>query len=186
MGTYRKNSAATQRFSETMKSVWKEQMKSRLSFLLETSNAPSRVATPIVDFINALQLSDEEVTKKSKSLVDTIVAMDAEEGEAQAKEDEEWSQMATQGLSETNDYSVSMGARRVQQEKDSAEIARRHKAIEDINAEMNTNEVEIRSVGDATVRKTKECDIDYIEFDTIIEMAKEELVNVQRLNSLLR
>merc|ERR1712054_592781 len=139
--TYRKNSAATQRFSETMKSVWKEQkaadanavnredgdvdmekgfvnnrapwgvapdgtpakpkeeemtkeqMKSRLSFLLETSNAPSRVATPIVDFINALQLSDEEVTKKSKSLVDTIVAMDAEEGEAQAKEDEEWSQM---------------------------------------------------------------------------------------------
>merc|ERR1712178_225414 len=232
--TYRKNSAATQRFSETMKSVWKEQkaadanavnredgdvdmekgfvnnrapwgvapdgtpakpkeeemtkeqMKSRLSFLLETSNAPSRVATPIVDFINALQLSDEEVTKKSKSLVDTIVAMDAEEGEAQAKEDEEWSQMATQGQSETNDYSVSMEARRVQQEKDSAEIARRHKAIEDINAEMNTNEVEIRSVGDATVRKTKECDIDYIEFDTIIEMAKEELVNVQRLNSLLR
>merc|ERR1712178_81079 len=232
--TYRKNSAATQRFSETMKSVWKEQkaadanavnredgdvdmekgfvnnrapwgvapdgtpakpkeeemtkeqMKSRLSFLLETSNAPSRVATPIVDFINALQLSDEEVTKKSKSLVDTIVAMDAEEGEAQAKEDEEWSQMATQGQSETNDYSVSMEARRVQQEKDSAEIARRHKAIEDINAEMSTHEVEIKNIGAASRLKTKECDIDYIEFDTIIEMAKEELVNVQRLNSLLR
>ena len=108
--TYRKNSAATQRFSNTMKSVWKDQkaadanavnrgdgdidmekgfvnnrapwgvapdgtpakpkeeqeltkdqMRSRLSFLIETSNAPSRVATPIVDFINALQTNDGEL-----------------------------------------------------------------------------------------------------------------------------
>merc|ERR1712093_630111 len=232
--TYRKNSAATQRFSQTMSAVWKEQkaadanavnrgdgdvdmekgfvnnrapwgvapdgtpakpkeeemtkdqMKSRMQFLLETSNAPARVAAPLVDFINALQLSDGELAQKSKSLVDTIVAMDAEEGEAQAKEDDEWYQLTTQGQGETNDYSSSMEARRVQQEKDSAEIADNHKRIEDINDAKNTNEVEISKVGDASRRKVIECDIDYIEFDTIIEMSKEELVNVQRLNSLLR
>merc|ERR1712057_117482 len=231
---YIKNSAATRRFSDTMKSVWKEQkaadsnavnrgdgdvdmekgfvnnrapwgvapdgtpakpkeeemtkdqMRSRLSFLLETSNAPSRVAAPIVDFINALQTDDGELTQKSKSLVDTIVAMDREEGEAQAKEDAEWEAVTKAGQGETNDYAVAMEARRVEQEQGAAEIASKQKAIEEINAQRTTNEIEINDVGAASRPKTKECDIDYIEFDTIIEMAKEELVNVQRLNSLLR
>jgi len=233
--TYRKNSAATQRFSNTMKSVWKDQkaadanavnrgdgdidmekgfvnnrapwgvapdgtpakpkeeqeltkdqMRSRLSFLIETSNAPSRVATPIVDFINALQTNDGELTQKSKSLVDTIVAMDREEGEAQAKEDEEWYQMTIAGQGETNDYAKAMEARRVEQEQGAARIQGHQGKIERINGQIETNEVEIKNIGAASRLKTKECDIDYIEFDTIIEMAKEELVNVQRLNSLLR
>merc|ERR1712093_93984 len=232
---YKKNSHATQRFSNTMKSVWKDQkaadanavnrddgdvdmekgfvnnrapwgvapdgtpakpkptkemtkdqMRSRLSFLIETSSAPARVAAPIVDFINALQLSDGELMQKSKSLVGTIVAMDREEGEAQAKEDNEWEQVTRDGSRETNNYAKAMEARRVEQERNAGDIASRQKAIERINEQRTTNEVEIVNVGKASRLKTKECDIDYIEFDTIIEMSKEELVNVQRLNSLLR
>merc|ERR1712093_955299 len=101
--TYRKNSAATQRFSQTMSAVWKEQkaadanavnrgdgdvdmekgfvnnrapwgvapdgtpavakpkemtndeLSQRLAFLIESTNAPERVSTPIVDFVKFLQ-----------------------------------------------------------------------------------------------------------------------------------
>jgi len=234
--TYRTNSAATQRFSQTMKSVWTEQksadsnavnredgdvdmekgfvnnrapwgvapdgtpavapaekemtheqLASRLSFLIETNSAPARVAGPIVDFISALQTGAAETSKKSKSLVDTIVEMDTEEGETQAKEDQEWYQMGiVEAKGETNDYSDSMEARRVEQEDKAQQIADNHKNIEDENENIATNELEVNKLGDATKRKVIECDIDYIEFDTIIEMATEELVNIQRLNSLLR
>merc|ERR1712093_653763 len=233
--TYRSNSAATQRFSETMKSVWEqqksadsnavnredgdvdmekgfvnnrapwgvapdgtpavapaeksmthEQLASRLSFLVETNSAPSRVSGPLVDFISALQTGAAETSKKSKSLVDTIVEMDTEEGETQAKEDQEWYTMAMAAKGETNDFSGSMIARHEEQEDKSQQIADNHKNIEDLNELISTNEGEINNLGDATKRKIIECDIDYIEFDTIIEMATEELVNIQRLNSLLR
>merc|ERR1712093_323192 len=233
--TYRSNSQATSRFSETMASVWKEQktadgnvvnrddgdvdmekgfvnnrapwgvapdgtpavapttkemtqeqLSSRLSFLLETSNAPSRVSGPLVDFINALQTGAAATSKKSKSLVDTIVEMDTEEGETQAKEDQEWYQMAIAARKETNDFASSMEARRVEQRDKSTAIAKNHKDIEDLNEDISVNEQEISKLGAATRAKVIECDISYIEFDTIIEMASEELVNIQRLNSLLR
>merc|ERR1711988_151835 len=79
-----------------------------------------------------------------------------------------------------------MEARRVEQRDKSSSISQQHADIEDINENMSTNEEEIEKLGAATRAKVIECDITYIEFDTIIEMAKEELVNIQRLNSLLR
>merc|ERR1711959_62797 len=62
------------------KEMTNDELSQRLQFLLETSNAPSRVATPIVDFVKFLQQKSGTMTGKSKSLVDTIVAMDTEEG----------------------------------------------------------------------------------------------------------
>merc|ERR1712227_774887 len=88
--------------------------------------------------------------------------------------------------SQTNDFATSMEARRAEQRDKSSSIAQQHADIEDINENMSTNEEEIEKLGAATRAKVIECDITYIEFDTIIEMASEELVNIQRLNSLLR
>jgi len=168
------------------KEMTNDELSQRLSFLIESTNAPERVATPLVDFIKFLQQKTGTMSKKSKSLVDTIVAMDTEEGEIQAKEDQEWQDMLIQARKQTVDYSNSMEARRVEQEDNSAEIARRHVAIEERDDAISANEKEIIKLGAATRAKIVECDTSYIEFDTIVEMANEELVNIQRLNSLLR
>merc|ERR1712178_74981 len=95
------------------KELTHEQLAGRLTFLLQSSNAPARAAGPLVDFISALQTGTGEMTAKSKSLVDTIVEMDTEEGETQAKEDQEWYQMAIKAQGETKDFASSMEARRV-------------------------------------------------------------------------
>jgi hypothetical protein len=231
---YRKNLQATTRFSDTMKTVWKQQkiadadavnrgdgdvdmekgfvnnrapwgvapdgkpavakpkeltreeLSQRLAFLIETNHAPSRVASPLVDFVSALQTETGELSKKSKSLVDTIVAMDREEGEAQAKEDQEWMLMIKEARKITNDYSGSMQTKKERQEDKSQIIAKNHKHINQLDDAVSANEKQIGKLGDATRAKVIECDTSYIEFDTVIEMANEELVNIQRLNSLLR
>merc|ERR1719353_1248787 len=64
-----------------------EEMSSRLSFLLESSAVPERIASPINAFIQALDSNDVAV---QGGLVAALVDMDTQEGQSQSTLDYQW------------------------------------------------------------------------------------------------
>merc|ERR1712096_234180 len=168
------------------KEMTQTQLASRLSFLLETSTAPTRVASPIAGFISALQEGNAETAGTSKGLVDMLVVMDREEGQAQAKEDAEWYATVLSARKATNDFAEAQEDLADAQNKWTAEISQLEEKMNFIKMSVVDYEKAEMKIAAAMKLELNQCELSYIEFDAILEVVAEELVNVQRLNSLMR
>jgi hypothetical protein len=168
---------------EKKEELTSEQMSSRLSFLIQTSFTPERIATPITSFISALQEGDEAT---QQSLVKALVNIDREEGEAQSTLDAEWyADMVANWRTQYHITSSQYKERRLQ--------GHLHNQITKIHASMAaaTQDLEtLTSVQEGAVKEGRitsaKCAMDLIDIEATLEVNEEELVNIMRLNSLLR
>jgi hypothetical protein len=165
------------------KEMTDEQMSSRLSFLIETSYTPQRVAGPIQGIISALQTGDEAT---QSSLVEALTNIDREEGQAQSAVDSEWYADMVAGMKLTNEAADSMDTEFKTQAELHSDITDLHKQMVD-NQEVNERleGQQENSVKESHVEASK-CIFDKVEVEAILEVNEEELVNLMRLNSLLR
>jgi len=170
-----------------------EEMTSRLSFLLQESDLSPKVATPIQGFINQLQTGtwddDKEAARAEagkETLVDALAGLDREEGTAQHDRDKAWQAFTDLNREVLDSNAKSMIIETNLQQAKQQLIYDNEAAMRDINNGVIGHEKE-QEVKAALIKdKMNECEKLEIESDAIIEVAKEELVNVQRLNSLLR
>jgi len=169
--------------SNESKDMTSEEMSSRLSFLLDSSSVPERIASPINAFIQALDSNDAAV---QGSLVEALVNMDTAEGEAQSTIDYQW-------------YNTIISKRKIMyrnlkraQALKGLQVTR-FEHIEGIQSTMG--KVQAREVKDhhqfvsntkIHVNKDHACNAEIVELEALIETVNEELTNIQRLNSLLR
>jgi len=163
-----------------------EEMSSRLSFLLESSAVPERIASPINAFIQALDSNDVAV---QGSLVSALVDMDTQEGQSQSTLDYQW-------------YSTIIAKRKIMYNTLKAAQALKHEGrdtfegrngIEDLQAAMKKAQQQeaidaAQFVRDTATQKGSNlnCNANIVEVEALIETCNEELTNIQRLNSLLR
>jgi hypothetical protein len=165
------------------KQMTDEQMSQRLSFLIETSYTPERISSPIQGFINALQISDEAT---QGSLIGALVNIDREEGEAQSTLDSEWYADMVAGMKVTNEVADSQDIEFKTQSDLHQDITGMHKDMVDSQKEFESLEaIQGNTVKEGHVNKAK-CEYDTVEVEAILEVNEEELVNVMRLNSLMR
>merc|ERR1711865_872167 len=175
------------------KELTHEEMASRLDFLLQESQITPKVSAPIASFINALQTGEFNDAKEAaraqagkETLVDALSGLDREEGVAQHDRDEEW-QTFTDLCRETLDNQAkSMDVEIALQAQKQQNIFNNEGEMRDTNNGVIGHEKEQEMKAALIKDKMNECEKLEIESDAIIEVAKEELVNVQRLNSLLR
>merc|ERR1712193_107111 len=168
---------------EKEKEMTAEQMSSRLSFLIETSYTPERVSGPITGFISALQEGDEA---SQQSLVQALVDIDRQEGEAQSALDAEWYADMVAGIDVTTKCTDSQFTER----KTQGDL---HKDITSLHAQMVAAQKqyeELEAIKENTVAEGHEakakCGYDLVEVEATLFVNEEELVNIMRLNSLLR
>jgi hypothetical protein len=170
------------------------EMASRLDFLLqEGGHSAPKVTVPINAFINALQTGEFDDAKEAarakagkETLVDALSGLDREEGIAQHDRDEEW-QTFTDLCRETLDGNAkSMIIETDLQQAKQQFIYDNEGTMRDTTDGVIGHEKEQALKASLIKDKMNECEKLEIESDAIIEVAKEELVNVQRLNSLLR
>jgi hypothetical protein len=175
------------------KDLTHEEMASRLDFLLQESDMSPKVSSPITGFISALQTGAWDDAKEAaraeagkETLVDALSGLDREEGTAQHDRDKEWQILTDLIREEVDGNAKSMIIEtNLQQEKQQLVFDNEGK-MRDINNGVIGHEAEQAVKAKLIKDKMNECEKLEIESDAIIEVAKEELVNVQRLNSLLR
>jgi len=158
-------------------------MSARLTFLVESSNMPERISSPLTALIQAFDSDDAAV---QGGLVEALVEMDTREGELQSNEDYDYyTVMLDKRNNMYNCVDVAItekkhgetefkGIEKINDDMDAARIIE-EQAVEDMAAEI----VEFKNTKDET-------DKTIIEKEAIIEAVNEELVNIKRLNSLLR
>merc|ERR1711981_1003291 len=148
-----------------------EEMSSRLSFLLESSAVPERIASPINAFIQALDSNDVAV---QGGLVAALVDMDTQEGQSQSTLDYQW-------------YSTIIAKRKIMYNTLKSAQALKHegrhtfegsKGIEDLQAEMKkAQEQEAKDaaqfIRDAKTHKgaNLNCNANIVEVEALIETA---------------
>merc|ERR1711871_1891435 len=169
--------------SNESKDMTNEEMSSRLSFLLDSSAVPERIASPINAFIQALDSNDAAV---QGSLVEALVNMDTAEGEAQSTIDYQWYNTII-----SKRKIMYRNLKRAQHLKHSAR--KRFERIERIQAKMASVQAQEVKEHHQFVKNTKihenkghACNAEIVELEALIETVNEELTNIQRLNSLLR
>jgi len=165
------------------KEMTAEQMSSRLSFLIETSYTPERISSPISGFISALQTGDEAT---QRSLVEALVNIDREEGQKQSQIDAAWYEDMVAGIKATSLATDNQFAERKVQGDLHREITEEH--ARRVEAQKTNTEVERameRAVKQGHIDKAT-CGYNLVEIEAILEVNEEELVNIMRLNSLLR
>eukprot|EP00658_Telonema_sp_P-2_P006192 TRINITY_DN1235_c0_g1_i4.p1 TRINITY_DN1235_c0_g1~~TRINITY_DN1235_c0_g1_i4.p1 ORF type:complete len:1007 (-),score=213.79 TRINITY_DN1235_c0_g1_i4:333-3353(-) len=170
-----------------------EQMATRLSFLLQEGTVSPKVSTPINGMIEALQtgtFDDAAIEAAAKAgqetLVDALAGLDQQEGVAQHDRDEAYATFTDMTREQLDGNAKGIITETQLQGNKQQLIFQNEKDIRAINAGVKGHEAE-QATKAATIKdRMNECEKIEIESDAIIEVAKEELVNVQRLNSLLR
>jgi hypothetical protein len=169
------------------------QVAERLTFLLQNSEAPRRVAGPITGLINALQTADGDNAGseegESKTLVETLMILDREEGENQAIDDERWDMSVndvrgtvSQFVNEELQAFAALEGTGGQEET----IQTKMNYIDSQLTWMAGKEAEEKQQVQTYRTAIATCDAEILQYDQQIELNFEELVNVMRLNSLLR
>merc|ERR1712057_70069 len=165
------------------KEMTAEQMSSRMSFLIETSYTPERISSPINGFISALQEGDEA---SQQSLVQALVDIDRQEGEAQSALDAEWYADMVAGIKTMTAATDSQYEERATQGALHADNTKLHKDMVEKQKEYESLErIKENTVDEGHIAAAK-CEVDLVEVEATLEVNEEELVNIMRLNSLLR
>jgi hypothetical protein len=166
-------------------------MSERLNFLLRSSDAPVRATAPIQGFVNALEMAQGNeqtaaIMETGQGMVSMLASLDRKTGQEQAEADKAWEAAKKSLHEEAQVLSRSMMTEASTQDKSTEEVGRLKEKMRFIKEGVRDHE-RSETAEAKEMRKTLEaCERDYVEFDARIEVAEEELVNVQRLNSLLR
>merc|ERR1719253_649211 len=161
----------------------KEELAKRLDFLVQTSTLKAKMASPILDFVEAIQTGEvdeatveQRVKEGKETLVDALTGLDRQEGEAQEARDKDWQMQVNRGMLtvDGNSYQMWMDA-----ETEAANVKDMNTAEEKIEKilkgedAMDSNsvvklEAEEARNGETMKANQLDCENEEIELDAII------------------
>jgi len=167
------------------------ELASRFEALLEKSNAPDNVAIPVQGLVQLLQTTEgsavtAQVKDTAKSLVQMLARLDRELGQDQVEADDNWHHEHKSMGKETHGLLQQMEQEGLQQDRAMQEIATLEDDMRTIRSTLHSHEASIALSAKQMNQVIEDCESDYVEEWARHEALEEELVNIMRLNSLLR
>jgi len=164
-------------------------MSTRFTALLESSTVPDNVAIPLQGLITALQTStgmSTEVQGAANTLVDMLMKLDTELGNDQSDSDDNWSKSHKSMAVETHAILQQMASEGREQDRDMQEIASLEDDMGTIRSTLRGHEAAVTLSANQMKEISEDCDRDYVTQWARVSATEEEMIDIQKLNSLLR